>query len=63
MKETFHTVVEIGYLENSSHILHRVEHEVKRYWDQGWILVDAAPDGLLESIRFSFEREIPDDMV
>lgn len=38
--------------------MQEVEAEAKKWWNDGWVVVEAKPDNLFESILISFERRI-----
>ena len=58
MKEFYQTVIELPLSAKPEKILDVIENEVRKYWDEGWVFVRAEPDGLLESVRVFFEREV-----
>lgn len=35
-----------------------IEHEVEKWWDQGWVFLRADTDTLMESVCLYFERII-----
>jgi hypothetical protein len=38
-----------------------IEHEVEKWWNEGWVYLNAETDALMESVCLFFERPIQDD--
>ncbi len=58
MKELRHSIIPLPYDWKPKRVMQEVEAEAKKWWDEGWVVVEAKPDRLLESILISFERRI-----
>jgi|GEM_PF-825942 len=61
MKEVRHSIIPLPYDRPASSICDQIEREAEKYWDQGWVVIRAEPDGLLENLCLTFEREVKVD--
>jgi hypothetical protein len=38
-----------------------IEREVEKWWNEGWVFLNAETDALLESVCLFFERPLPEE--
>ena len=58
MKELKQSIVALPRDEKPDGVITAIESEVKKFWDEGWVFLNAEPDRLFESVCLYFEREV-----
>ncbi|MDQ3001062.1 MAG: hypothetical protein M3Y08_07350 [Fibrobacterota bacterium] len=58
MKERRESLIPISADWKPEAMARIIEHEVEKWWDQGWVFLRADTDTLMESVCLYFERII-----